>query len=163
MDISSITSASAGTNFLNPDEVTRATGKQTLDVNDFLKLITVQLTSQDPMKPMEDTQFISQMASFTSLEQMKTLSKNFAAFSAEQRLSSAQNFLGKIVTVSTSVGDVTGEVTAVTLAGGAPRLSVGAGIFDPADVTSITAKPATTTSSTQPIIGTGPSTPATTN
>ena len=162
MDITSLTSAS-GLNFLDPEVANRATGKQVLDANDFLRLLTVQLQSQDPMKPMEDMQFISQMASFTSLEQMKTLSKNFAAFSAEQRLSSAQNFLGKIVTVSTSVGDVTGEVTAVTLAGGAPRLSVGAGIFDPADVTSITAKPATTTSSTQPIIGTGPSTPATTN
>jgi flagellar basal-body rod modification protein FlgD len=150
MDISNITSASGGTNFLDPEQATRTTGKQSLDVNDFLKLITVQLTSQDPMKPMEDTQFISQMASFTSLEQMKTLSENFAAFSSEQRLSAAQDFLGKVVTVSTNLGEVSGEVTRVTLEDGAPRLSIGAGIFDPADVTSITAKPALTIPSTQP-------------
>src|SRR6266568_738035 len=48
-------------------------GQKTLGVNDFLKLLTVQLQSQDPLKPMEDTAFISQMASFTSLEQMRTL------------------------------------------------------------------------------------------
>ncbi len=143
MDISSITSASGGTNFLNPEEATRSTGKQMLDVNDFLKLITVQLTSQDPMKPMEDTQFISQMANFTSLEQMRTLSQNFAAFSSEQRISSAQNYLGKVVTVSTDAGDVTGAVSAVALVDGKPQLRIGAGSFDPADVTSITANPAT--------------------
>ncbi len=139
MDISSILSSSSGTNFLNPDPVARTTGKQSLDVNDFLKLITVQLTSQDPMKPMEDTQFISQMANFTSLEQMRTLSDNFSAFSSGQRISSAQNFLGKTVTVSTPSGDVTGQVTAVTLADGSPRISVGAGIYDPAAITKIVA------------------------
>ena len=167
MDISSVTSSSAAANFLDPDQASRPTGKQTLDVNDFLKLMTVQLTSQDPMKPMEDTQFISQMASFTSLEQMRTLSKNFEAFSSEQRISSAQNFLGKLVTISTAVGDVSGEVTAVTLVDGAPRLSVGAGSFDPADVTSIKPKPAGTatppSSTLQPIIGSGPTAPAATN
>ena len=47
MDISSVTSSSAAANFLDPDQASRPTGKQTLDVNDFLKLMTVQLTSQD--------------------------------------------------------------------------------------------------------------------
>lgn len=139
MDISSILSSGSKTNFLNPDPAARSTGKQALDVNDFLKLITVQLTSQDPMKPMEDTQFISQMANFTSLEQMRSLSQNFAAFSSEQRISSAQNYLGKTVTVSTDVGDVTGQVTAVTLADGSPRITVGAGIYKPSAITKITA------------------------
>ena len=167
MDISSLTAPAKATNFLDPQQAARPTGKQTLDVNDFLKLLTVQLTSQDPMKPMEDTQFISQMASFTSLEQMKTLSHNFETFSSEQRINAAQNYLGKLVTISTAVGDVSGEVTAVTLVGGAPRLSVGAGIFDPANVTSIKAKPAgapaTPPATIQPVIGTGPTTPATIN
>jgi len=159
MDISSITSASAGTNFLDPKQAIRTTGKQVLDVNDFLKLITVQLTSQDPMKPMEDTQFISQMANFTSLEQMRTLSKNFDTFTSDQRISSAENFLGRIVTVSTAAGEVPGEVTAVTLADGTPRLTIGAGSFDPADVTSITAKPASTASAATSTISSGPTAP----
>ena len=86
MDISTLTSAHNTTDFLDPAQLNRATGKQMLDVNDFLKLLTVQMTSQDPMKPIEDTQFIAQMASFTSLEQMKGLAKNFAEFSSAQRI-----------------------------------------------------------------------------
>ena len=88
--------------FATPAVETRTTGSKNLGVNDFLKLITVQLTSQDPLKPMEDTQFISQMASFTSLEQMQALSKNFSDFTSQQELSRAQDYLGKTVTIATT-------------------------------------------------------------
>src|SRR5438067_12636425 len=75
-------------------------GKQTLGAEDFMKLLITQLQQQDPMKPMEDTAFISQMASFTSLEQMKTLTSDFASFNKTQSISAASNYLGKQVTVS---------------------------------------------------------------
>ena len=143
MDISSLTSAGA-TNFLDPATATRATGKQVLDVNDFLKLLTVQLTSQDPMKPMEDTQFISQMASFTSLEQMRNLATEFKSFSAGQRIDSAQNYLGKIVSISSDNGITSGEVTAISVTNGEPRLMIGGTAYAPANVVSVTAKPAAT-------------------
>jgi flagellar basal-body rod modification protein FlgD len=133
--------------FLNPEAVARETGKQTLNVDDFLHLLTVQLTSQDPMKPMEDTQFISQMASFTSLEQMQTLSKDFAAFSTQQQTVSAQNFLGKIVTVATEAGNITGPVMKVSFDGEAPLLSVNGGDFYLADVISVSSAPTPATSS----------------
>ena len=117
MDISSIVSAGA-TNFLDPSVAARTTGKKTLDVDDFLKLLTVQFTSQDPMKPMEDTQFISQMASFTSLEQMQTLNKDFSAFSKAQGLSTASSYLGRQVTVtdaSAASGAVSGIVSGISV------------------------------------------------
>ena len=140
--IASLTStpANQALNFLNPETptVTSDTGKQTLNVDDFLKLITVQLTNQDPLKPMEDTQFISQMANFTSLEQMKTLSANFSAFSGAQQIVSAQNLLGRTVTIATEGGNVVGPVTGVKIEGGAPLLLVNGGTFDPADVTNVT-------------------------
>ena len=127
MDITSLTSARAE-NFLDPATSTRVTGKQTLDVNDFLKLLIVQFTSQDPMKPMEDTQFISQMTSFTSLEQMQTLSKDFAAFSKTQGISAASTYLGKQVTVadaSASSGVVSGVVSGVSVnASDGPQITV---------------------------------------
>lgn len=142
MDLSNILSTRSKVDFLDPATASRPTGKQTLDVDDFLRLLTVQLQTQDPMKPMEDTQFISQMASFTSLQEMRTLSKNFENFSSGQRLSTAQDYLGKVVTLTTKDGDVAGEVTGIKLIEGVPRLTIGARDYDPADVTSISDRPA---------------------
>jgi flagellar basal-body rod modification protein FlgD len=49
---------------------------KSLGRDEFFQLLIKQLTHQDPTKPMNDTQFIAQMAQFYSLEQMKDISKN---------------------------------------------------------------------------------------
>lgn len=48
-----------------------------LDKDAFLRLLITQLQNQDPLNPMEDREFIAQMAQFSSLEQMQNLNKTF--------------------------------------------------------------------------------------
>ena len=93
-----------------------STSTSTLDYEDFLELLTVQLENQDPFDPLSDTDFIAQMANFSTLEEVSDFSDNFSTYSSrQQQLSSAQTFLGKTVTVEPSDSDsVSGTVTAVT-------------------------------------------------
>jgi flagellar basal-body rod modification protein FlgD len=58
--------------------------------DDFLKLLVTQLKHQDPLKPMEDKEFIAQMAQFSALEQMQNMSTSFNKMVA-------MNLMGTIV------------------------------------------------------------------
>ena len=80
---------------------TVSTHKDTLGKDDFLKLLLTQLQSQDPMNPMQDQEFISQMATFTSLEQtnnMTDLLTQFVESQSKNMLSQVSNVIGKNVT-----------------------------------------------------------------
>lgn len=76
-----------------------------LGKDDFLKLLITQLQNQDPTSPMEDTEFISQMAQFSSLEQMTNMSTSFNKMASFLNSSEAASTLGK--TVELNVGDTT--------------------------------------------------------
>jgi flagellar basal-body rod modification protein FlgD len=95
-----------------------------MTADDFLKLLTVQLQNQDPLKPMEDTAFMAQMAQFTSLQQTRDLNKNFTTFTKQQSMLSATQFLGKLVTLNTPSGEVSGRVSNVTLDNDSPKIIV---------------------------------------
>jgi flagellar basal-body rod modification protein FlgD len=113
-----------------------------LGVNDFLKLITIQLQNQDPLKPMDDTQFISQMASFTNLQQTQALTADFEAYSQQAAINSAHSYLGGYVTVSDQAfGTVTGQVTSVTVSGGTPKIVVNGVPYDLSAIQSVSAVP----------------------
>ena len=116
-------------------------GKQALGSDDFMKLLTTQLTSQDPMNPMKDTEFISQMANFTSLEQMRNLSKSFDTFSSDQKMAAAPAYLGRQVTITNATGDITGVVEAIKLNNGKPAVVVNGKTYDTNLITSIAPAP----------------------
>ncbi len=77
--------------------------------DEFLKLLTSQLQHQDPTSPMDTSQFTSQLAQFSQLEQLSNLNTSMGDLSNNMM---ASNLIGKYVT--TSAGD-TAQVTAVTL------------------------------------------------
>jgi flagellar basal-body rod modification protein FlgD len=103
--------------------------KQTLGQEDFLKLITVQLTKQDPLKPTDDTSFMAQMAQFTTLEQSSQMARDMAALRSDLNFQSASSLIGREVTVETEDGPVTGLVDAIDSSGGTVRLSVGGSFY----------------------------------
>lgn len=53
--------------------------KNDLDKDAFLRLLTTQLSNQDPLNPIEDREFIAQLAQFSSLEQMVSLNKTLGS------------------------------------------------------------------------------------
>ena len=99
---------------------------QGLGQADFLQLLSTQFQNQDPMKPMDDTAFIAQMAQFTSLQQTQTLTQQMSVMRAMQDLSTANSYIGRSVTVdSDGKGTmVTGNVTGVDASGATPALVI---------------------------------------
>lgn len=87
---------------------------QELGKDDFLQLLITQLQHQDPTKPMDDKQFIAQMAQFSSLEQMTNLGQEFAKISGMVSRGNALNLLGKQVEILDGQQRVSGIVEAVS-------------------------------------------------
>lgn len=99
--------------------------KKTLGSDDFMKLLAVQFQSQDPMKPMEDTAFIAQMAQFSALDQSSSMAKEMALLRADQQTLTASGMLGRNVTVEDADGlPVTGQVSAVESTADGPVLVI---------------------------------------
>lgn len=68
------------------NQQTRGTGSNSLGKDDFLKILMAQIKNQNPLDPMKDKEFISQMTQFSSLEQMTNMSQSFQAFTESQSL-----------------------------------------------------------------------------
>ncbi|GAC92062.1 flagellar hook assembly protein FlgD [Anoxybacillus sp. LAT_35] len=73
----------------------RETGKSSLGKDDFLKILIAQLQHQDPLNPMEDREFISQMANFSSLEQMVNMSNMMSKF-IETQTGTSEKLVGTL-------------------------------------------------------------------
>ena len=128
MDATSITSTST------PLPVTQtASGKNAeMGKDQFLKLFVAQLQHQDPMNPMQDSDFMGQIASFSTLEQVSNLA-------SENAKTNAIGLIGRTVTYKAKDGaEYTGAVEKVSTKDGKPSLTVGgtAGV-DPSSISQV--------------------------
>lgn len=96
-----------------------------LNIQDFLRILTTQLNHQDPLKPMDNQEFIAQLAQFTTLQQTQVTNERLDAMLSVTAANQSVGLIGRTVDVRTATGTMsTGQVTALDFTSGEPRLSV---------------------------------------
>lgn len=108
-----VTNAVNAHNSANNAKTGRVASQQ-LGKDDFLKLLLAQLANQDPTSPMENTEFIAQMAQFSSLEQMTNMSTGFTKMASMLNSSEAVSAIGRNVEIDLGDTMVSGVVEAAT-------------------------------------------------
>lgn len=131
----------------------KTTGSSNLGKDEFLKILMVQLQNQDPTSPMEDKEFIAQMAQFSTLEQMSNMSSTLQKFVDAQHqnsLISYNQFIGKEVNwhkleysegeenVQPGVLEGTGKVKSIEFKNGTIQLQLEDGtILEPGNISGV--------------------------
>ena len=124
---------------LTADELPKKTEGGQMGKDQFLKLFVAQLQHQDPMNPMEDSEFMGQMASFSTLEQVSNLAAANERIANSLQSTSAIGLIGRTVTYVDGDDQVhTGKVEKVTTTDGKPFLTVdGTDGVDPSTITQV--------------------------
>jgi len=128
----------------NTNSTTNAVSNE-LGKNDFLKLLVAQLKNQDPMSPADNTQFVAQLAQFSSLEQMNNVAKSMEELKTSMTTLYGQSLLtqgaamiGKeAVGVNGSGEEVSGQITSVKLVDNALKVMVGDTLLNMEDISEI--------------------------
>jgi flagellar basal-body rod modification protein FlgD len=116
---------------LNAGKTTTAGGDMGKD--EFLKILIAQLSHQDPTQPMQDKEFIAQMAQFSSLEQMTNVSNEIKKVAALLEKGQAVSLLGKTVEIAAGSQIVEGMVDEVS-GGDFPQILVNGLFYDVSQV-----------------------------
>jgi flagellar basal-body rod modification protein FlgD len=115
---------------VNNNATTNLSANSIISQEEFLRILLTQLRFQDPMKPMDNEQFVAQLAQFSSLEINREQSAKIDSLLSIQAANQAVGVLGKSVEISAAAASAagsrstTGKVTAVTLRTGAPLLTI---------------------------------------
>ena len=110
--------------------------QNTLGKDDFLKLLITQLSHQDPTQPLEDREFVAQMAQFSTLEQMTNMTGELSKVLGLLARSQAVALLGKTVEIADGQASISGRVEAIS-GNQYPQLLVGGRYYDVTQVLSV--------------------------
>ena len=99
--------------------------QSTLGQEDFIKLFLTELTFQDPLEPINNREFLAQMAQFANLEQTRITNENTENLVAMNSTAQSLGLLGRQVEVLTESGEsVLGEVSAISFSASGPVLTI---------------------------------------
>ncbi|BCG59683.1 flagellar hook assembly protein FlgD [Paenibacillus sp. URB8-2] len=132
-----ISTGSVWPNYSAANSTSSSTGSTSLGKDQFLKILITQLQNQDPMQPMEDKEFIAQMAQFSSVEQLMNISNQLTALN--QSLGSVSGLIGKNVSWldSSTSQEKSGAVDSIVVSGGVQYALVGKEKIALTDITRI--------------------------
>lgn len=95
-----------------------------LDFQALLSIILTQLTYQDPLKPVDNFQFVSQLAQFSQLQQSQSLNDQVTALLAAQGATQATSLLGRTIDFTASGSTLSGKVEGVSFTTGQPTVTI---------------------------------------
>ncbi|HEY0121710.1 MAG TPA: flagellar hook assembly protein FlgD [Rhizobium sp.] len=111
MAVDSVTSSTSTST--SSSTAATAAASASLNYNDFLTLLVAQMKTQDPTDPMDATQQISQLASFSQVEQQIQTNSHLETVLQNQWISQASDYIGK--EIMSADGTVTGTIKEVTV------------------------------------------------
>lgn len=125
MASSTISSVLSSMNTIN----TTTKDQTTIDNDDFMTLLFAQLKNQDPMKPMDSSEMMSQIATLNSLNALMAIKESINSLNDSQTLSYASSLIGKTINAVPDASDtskiVTGVVTSMTTYNGETLVQIG--------------------------------------
>ena len=107
-----------------PTVTNNAAAQRTIGQEEFLRILLTQLRFQDPLEPVDNREFIAQLAQFSALEINRQQSEKVDALLAMENANQALALVGRSVEVGGAERAGVGEVTAVSFQDGEPRLTV---------------------------------------
>lgn len=113
----------------NNTATTGVKDNSTIDNDDFMTLLFAQLKNQDPMKPMDSSEMMSQIATLNSLNALLAIKESISSLNDSQTVSYATSLIGKTINAVPDASDtstiVTGVVTSMTTYDGETMVQIG--------------------------------------
>ncbi|WP_175693029.1 flagellar hook assembly protein FlgD [Burkholderia ambifaria] len=106
------------------DSIGTGTDSLGLNMQSMLQIILTQLTYQDPLKPVDNFEFVSQLAQFTSLEQIRQMTDKIDSLLSVQAATQTLGLLGRNVDVKTDTATISGVVKSVSFSDSQPQLAI---------------------------------------
>jgi len=96
-----------------------------LNFQDYLQLLVTEITTQDPLNPVDNKEFITQLATYSQLNLMNSITSTMEAMGESIFRQEATGLLGKEVDVSSNSGQsIVGEVVSAEIQGGGATLTI---------------------------------------